>query len=540
MANCKYIFVCGGVISGIGKGISTASIGLLLKQRGHKVQLVKFDPYLNINAGILSPREHGETYVCNDGTEADLDLGSYERITGIEVSGKSICTSGTIYKELISEQERGDYLGQTIQIIPHVTNKIQDRLYALGENAEIVIAEIGGTVGDIESSQFYEAMRQFKQKHGEDVMIILVSPILWVDTISEFKTKPLQNSVRELQRFGLMPDIILCRINREADNSLFKKISELTSVSTDNIFPAPDVSSIYEVPISFYNSHLDDLIADKFRLKRNACRIHKHRELVEKYINNDMPEVEIGIIGKYENCDEAYVSLKEALFHAALSNDVKVKIRWVKADDVENCKDIRGVQKILEGLSGVIIPGGFDSRGVEGKIKAIRYAREKKVPFLGICLGLQCAVIEFARNVCNMEGANSTEFAKTTYPVVHSVPGFEGEEKKSGTMRLGAYDCDLVKESLCYELYGKKLISERHRHRFEINGEYLDKYAHQGFNVVGKYSGKLVEIMELDRSIHPFFIGTQAHPEFKSKLVDPAPLFIGLVKAAFEKSKEVK
>ena len=533
----KFIIVTGGVISGTGKGVSAASVGLLMKLRGHSVTLVKFDPYLNINAGVLAPREHGECFLCDDGTETDLDLGHYERIAGITVSNSNIYTSGTLYKELIEEQEQGRWLGQTVQIIPQVTDKIQDRLLKLGNDHDIVIAEIGGTVGDIESSAFYEAVRQFKQKVGEDMLMVMVAPILWVETIHEFKTKPLQNSVKDLQRHGLQPDIMLCRVDREIPTNLLDKISALTNVPRENVFDAPDVKTIYQVPIEFYNRHIDDLIADRFRLKRNACRIHKWRELVEKYVNNDLPVVEIGVFGKYANCEEAYISLKEALLHAGLANDVKVKIRWVNTSDVESYKDMRGIGKFFEGLHGVIVPGGFDSRGVDGKIKVIRYVREKKIPFLGICLGLQCAAIEFARNVCNLENANSLEFdSKTPHPVIHFVEGQEGLTKKSASMRLGAFDCELTKGTLAYEIYGKKLISERHRHRYEVNPDYVETLAKKGLKASGhNVPGGLIEIMELDRDIHPYFIGTQAHPEFKSSLLQVAPLFNGLISAAVKK-----
>jgi CTP synthase len=528
----KYIVVVGGVISGTGKGVSAASIGLLMKLRGMSVQIIKFDPYLNVNAGILAPSQHGECFLCDDGTETDLDLGHYERIAGVTVSAQNICTSGTLFKELIVEQERGDYLGQTVQIIPHLTDKIQKRLIDLGKESDIVIAEIGGTVGDIESASFLEAIRQFKQKRPNDVIMVMVAPILWVPTIKEFKTKPLQNAVKELQVHGLQPDLLLCRVDREIPNGLLDKIANLTNVSRESTFTAPDVSSIYHVPVEFYNRHIDDLCVDLLHLKRSYCRIHKLKELIEKDIKT---EIEIAVVGKYANHDEAYISLKEALFHAGLSEDTSVKIRWIKADDLESAKDGRGIGKILNGVDGIIVPGGFDSRGAEGKIRAIKYVREKGIPFLGICLGLQCAVIEFARNVCGIEKANSMEFDKDTPdPVIHYVKGQENVAIKSASMRLGAYDCELSKGSMAMEIYGgKKTISERHRHRLEVNPKYLDCFTKYNFRVSGinPQSG-LIEIMELDRKNHPYFIGTQAHPEFKSKLGEVAPLFKGLVSAA--------
>jgi CTP synthase len=534
----KYIIVAGGVISGTGKGISAASLGLLLSLRGLKIHPIKFDPYLNTNAGILAPREHGEVYLCDDGSETDLDLGHYERIIGCPVSSKNILTSGTVYKELIQEEEEGKYLGQTVQFIPHVTDKIMHRMTDLGKEADVVIIEIGGTVGDIESGPFLEAVRQFKQRNWNDVMLILVAPILWIPTIKEFKTKPLQKAVRELQSFGLTPEILLCRVDRPMSSKILDKVSNLTNVPRAAVFEAPDVETIYQVPLELYNRHVDDLIIDKFHMTRNGVRIHKYRELVEKYVDDkEMSEVEIGVLGKYDNCCEAYLSLKEAIYHAGVSNNVRTKIRWIAAEELENAKDMRGVWKHFEGLHGVIVPGGFDARGIEGKIRGIKYVREKKIPFLGICLGLQCAVIEYARSR-GLEKANSEEFdAKTQHPVIHYVKGQEGLTKKSATMRLGAYDCELEKDSLAFDLYKKKTISERHRHRYEVNPFYADNptFSEKGLRVTGRHPSGLIEIMEMDRNVHPFFIGTQAHPEFKSRLTAAAPLFQGLVAAAVQR-----
>lgn len=534
--SCKYIIVVGGVISGTGKGVSAASIGLLLKFRGHRIDLIKFDPYLNTNAGILAPREHGECFLCDDGTETDLDLGHYERIAGINMSKSNICTSGTLYKELIEEQEDGKYLGQTIQLSPHITDKVHERLIELGKDKDVVIAEIGGTVGDSESYAFFEAMRQFKQKLKDDVLIVMVAPILWVNTIKEFKSKPLQNAVKDLQRHGLQPDAIFCRVDRHVPEKILNKVSQLTNVKRECIFEAPDVSSIYQVPLEFYNRHVDDLFVDLFRLSRSACRIHKYREVVEKYVGNSNCSVEIGIFGKYDNCDEAYMSLKEALIHAGVANDVRVNIRWIKAEELEKYKDHRGMHKYFEGLDGIIVPGGFDNRGTEGKIKAIQYVREKKIPFLGICLGLQMAVVEFARHVCGLEDANSMEFDKETkHPVVHYIDGQESLTKKSANMRLGSYECELTKDSMALELYGNKIIHERHRHRYEVNPDFLEQYAKRGLKISGvSTEGGLVEIMELDRGLHPYFIGTQAHPEFKSRLMSCSPLFKGLIAASLK------
>lgn len=346
----KYIFVCGGVISGIGKGVAAASIGLLMKLRGHKIQIIKLDPYLNLNAGILAPREHGECFLCDDGSETDLDLGHYARLIGIDPSGANICTSGTLFKEIIEEQENGKWLGDTIQLNPHVTNKIQDRLEKLGEEADIVLVEIGGTVGDAESNQFYEAIRQFKLKKGDDVIIVLVSPILWVEAIEEFKTKPLQNSVRELQRCGISPDILLCRTDKSVGDGILDKISNLTSVPRESIFEAPTVKPIYRIPIEFYNQHIDDLITDKFRLRRNACKIHKYRELVERKPSEG--DITVAVFGKYDNCTEAYMSLKEAIYHASLAQNVNLTIRWINAEkleksNIDSIELLAGVDKLL-------------------------------------------------------------------------------------------------------------------------------------------------------------------------------------------------
>lgn len=538
VSKCSYIVLCGGCFSAVGKGAAACSIGLLLRLRGHNATYIKLEPYLNSGGGAstLSPMEHGESFTLDDGTESDCDLGHCERIMGVTMSKANIVTSGTLYKELIEEQEQGKYLGQTIQVMPHLTDKIQKRLLDLGKDHDIVIAEIGGTVGDQESFAFFEAMRQFKErdggKHREDVLIVMVAPVLWVNTIKEFKTKPLQNAVKELQRHGLQPDVLFCRSELEIPEKILNKVSMFTGVKRECVIPALDVSTIYQIPINFYENQVDDCFVDLLRLNRSRCNIAKYRDVVEKYVNNHLPALEIGVFGKYDG-GEAYISLKEALTHAGITNDVKININWIKSDDLEKTNDIK---KYFKNLDGIIVPGGFDNRGVEGKIKAIQYVRENKIPFLGICLGLQCAVIEFARNVCNLEDANSTEFDKnTTNPVVHFVKGQEEITKKSGTMRLGAYDCEIAKDTLAYEVYKKKSISERHRHRYEVNQEFIELFNKNGLLVTGvNPQSNLVEIMELSKSQHPYFLNTQAHPEFKSRLNSPAPLFDGLVKAILQ------
>lgn len=530
----KTIIVIGGVYSGTGKGVAAASIALLLKLRGHTVQIIKFDPYLNVNAGILAPSQHGECFLCDDGTETDLDLGHYERIAGVTMSKRNICTSGTLNKELIVKQERGDYLGQTVQIIPHLTDLIQDRMFDLSKEADVVVAEIGGTVGDMESDSFYEAIRQYKHKLNGDVMIAMVAPIIWVPTIQEFKSKPLQNSIRELNRKGLQADVVLARVDQELPKGYLEKVSGLTGVP--HVFEAPDVPSIYKVALEFYNRHVDDLCVDLLHLKRSHCRIHKLRELVEK---PQTKKITVGVVGKYLNASEAYMSLREAIQHAAMFGGIDAQIKWIKADDLENKSDSDMAEQFLD-LDGIIVPGGFDKRGVEGKIKAIKYCRTHKLPFLGICLGLQCAVIEFARNVCGIEDADSQEFRKDCKnPIIHYVKGQENIEKKSGTMRLGSYECQMTPGRLATALYGEKLISERHRHRLEVNADYAGQLEKNGLMIAGvNPQSNLIEIMEIDLKDHPFFIGTQAHPEFKSKLAQPHPLFRGLVTAAVDKRQE--
>jgi len=536
----KYIIVCGGVISGTGKGVASASIALLLKLRGYKVNYIKFEPYLSSDAGVLSPIEHGECFLCDDGKETDLDLGTVERIAGINMSSQNICTSGTLYKELIVGQERGENLGKTLQIMPHVTDKIQDRLLNLGKTSEVIICEIGGTVGDMESAVFYEAVRQFEQKN--DVMVAMVAPILWVPTIKEFKTKPLQNAVKQLYQYGINPKLLLCRVDREIPVKLLDKVSDTTGINRDAIFEARDVDSVYQVPVEFYNRHIDDYCVDMLRLKRSSCRIHKYKELIEKPINE---EITIGICGKYSNHDEAYLSLKEALTHTSMFYGVKININWIRAQDV----DSKNVKEALKDIDGLIVPGGFDKNGAEGKIQCIKYVRENKIPFLGICLGLQCAVIEFAKNVCGIPDANSQEFDKDTAdPVVHYLVGQKDIAVKSASMRLGSYNCELIKGTIAHNAYSgssnrwdnKNVISERHRHRLEVNPKYLEIFAKKGLNLSGfNPETKLVEIMELDQLKHPFFIGTQAHPEFKSRLSDAAPLFKGFVSAALENKKKL-
>ena len=529
----KYVFILGGCYSGSGKGCSAASIGFLLKSRGYSVNLLKCDGYINTTSSVIAPGEHGETWVTNDGKECDLDVGHYERICGITTDQNTIFTSGLLYKEVIEEHENGVYLGQTIQL-QHITNKAKERIEASGKSFDVTIVEVGGVIGDVEATTFLEAVRYFQQKHREDVLVVVVAPVIWVSTIKEFKTKPLQNSIKELLKSGIQPDVLLCRADRNIPEQILDKISNLTNINCSCIFSAIDVQTIYQIPIEFYNNNLDDLIVGMLRLPRSACRISKYKEVVEKLINNDFPTIDIGIVYKYDNVDESYLSIKESLLHASVANNVRVNIQWIKAEELEKYKGGRGLHKFFENINGIIVPGGFGNRAIEGKIKAIQYAREKKIPFLGICLGLQMQVVEFARNVLNLEKANSLEFDKDTpYPVIHFVEGQAELVKKSANMRLGSYDCEVYKDTLAFQLYQNKLIKERHRHRYEVNPDYIDKYSKHGFIVSGRNPGTgLIEIMELKD--HPFFFGVQFHPEFKSLLTAPSPVFSGLIIATIK------
>lgn len=529
----KYIVVCGGAVSGVGKGVAACSIGLLLKLRNLKIQYIKFDPYLSLNSGIQNPTLHGESYVCADGTECDLDVGHCYRFFNLGVGRNNITTSGLLHKELIQEQEDGKYMGVCVQIVPHMTDKVQERLYSLGKDSDVVICEIGGSSSDWEGHYFYEAIRQFKQKHKDDVLVVMVAPILWISTIKEFKTKPLQNSVQDLQSFGLQPDVLLCRVDRPVPSEILDKVSSLTNVPRHQVFDAPDAESIYDVPMEFYERNLDDLFVDMFRFPRSSCRISNYRKLVER-IHSAEHSVNIGIVGKYD-LEDAYLSIKESLVHSGAENNVKVNIKWIQAEALE--KEGFDFKELFSDLNGVIIPGGFDKRGVLGKIKAIQFARESKTPILGICLGVQCMAIEYARNVCNIQNANSTEFDPATdHPIIHHVVGQKELKTKSANMRLGNYACAIEPDSIAFKLYGSKLIHERHRHRYEVNPDYIEQISNSGFKVSGRNpETNLVEIMEMHD--HPYFIGCQFHPEFLSRLESSHPLFSGLVRAALENKK---
>jgi CTP synthase len=526
----KYIFITGGVVSSLGKGITAASLGRLLKSRGLKVALQKFDPYINVDPGTMSPYQHGEVYVTEDGAETDLDVGHYERFVDVNLSQYANCTTGRIYQAVLDKERRGDYLGQTVQVIPHITNEIKSRVTLIEGKTQpdVVITEIGGTVGDIESLPFLEAIRQLKFDLGRDrVLYIHVTLVPYIRVAGELKTKPTQHSVKELRSIGIQPDILVCRTEKELSPELKGKLALFCDVEEEAVIELQDAGSIYEVPLMLAREGLDKEVIKRLGLQCQEANLEEWEQLVEKIACQDK-EVTIGLVGKYVELPDAYLSIAESLKHAGFQYNCDVKIEWIYAEQIE--KD--GAEKLLENIDAILVPGGFGERGIEGKISTARYARENKIPFLGICLGMQCAVIEFARNVCGLEGANSAEFdQETPYPVVHLMPDQEGVENKGGTMRLGTYPCQLAPESLVRKYYGQKLIDERHRHRYEINNDYRDLLQKHGLKISGlSPDQKLVEIIELAQ--HPWFVACQFHPEFKSRPNRPHPLFAGLIENA--------
>ena len=535
----KYIFITGGVVSSLGKGITASSIGRLLKARGFKINMIKIDPYLQIDAGTMSPYEHGEVFVTDDGGETDLDLGNYERFVDICLKADNNITTGKVYWSVLSKERRGDYLGKTVQVIPHITNEIKDRIKTLGKESDITIVEIGGTVGDIESLPFLEAIRQFKKDVGRDnVLYIHVSLLPFIRTAGEVKTKPTQHSVKELRGIGIQPDILVCRTEIPIGEKTREKLALFCDVEKEAVIEARDARTIYEVPLNLEREGIGKLIAKKLKLNEinNAePDLKEWRAMVDRIIN-PLNEITIGIVGKYVILKDAYMSIMEALVHAGAKNDTKVNIEWISSEELENdtYEEILDNYRENELLDGILIPGGFGERGVDGKVNAVKYARENKIPFLGICLGMQCAVIEFARNVCNLKNANSTEFdEETPYPVIDLLPEQREIEEKGGTMRLGAYPAILKEGTLAHKLYGKTEVNERHRHRYEVNPEYHKILEENGLIISGTSpDGKLAEFVELPN--HPYFIATQAHPEFKSRPNKPHPLFDGLVKASLK------
>jgi CTP synthase len=527
--NVKYIFVTGGVVSSLGKGIAAASLGLLLKSRGLRVTIQKFDPYINVDPGTMNPFQHGEVYVTDDGAETDLDLGHYERFLDVSTTRQNNATTGQIYYEVISKERRGDYLGATVQVIPHITDEIKKRISALGSTGkyDVIISEIGGTVGDIESLPFLEAIRQFTlSRSHRNVMNIHVTLVPYIRSAGELKTKPTQHSVKTLLEIGLQPDILICRSEKHLSRELREKIALFCNVETDSVIEGRDVPSIYEVPLVFEKERLPHIVIEKLNLKCGAPDLRRWTRFVNR-IKHPNGKVTIAVCGKYTDLLDAYKSITEAFMHAGAENDVKVEIRWIKAEDIEH----EGAERLLKDVAGLLVPGGFGERGIEGKIEAIRYVREHKIPFFGICLGLQCAVIEFARHVCGLKGAHSTEFKKTKNNVIDLMMDQKGVKNMGGTMRLGAYPCILAKGTKAFTAYRKDLISERHRHRYEVNNKFRKRLVEGGMVFSGvSPDNSLVEIIEL--ADHPWFVAGQFHPELKSRAINPHPLFREFVKAA--------
>ena len=531
--NTKYIFVTGGVVSGLGKGITAASLGRLLKNRGYKVTIQKFDPYINVDPGTMSPYEHGEVFVTDDGAETDLDLGHYERFIDENLTKNSSVTSGRIYQSVINKERRGDYLGKTVQVIPHITNEIKEKIYSFeNTDIDIVITELGGTVGDIESLAFLEAIRQVGiEKDPEDVMYIHVTLLPFISGSNEIKSKPTQHSVKELQSLGIKPDILVCRSDMPIPESIKDKLAMFCNVRKENVIANLTADNLYAVPLMLEKQGLAVQTCKHLRLDNIEPKNEEWEAMIANIRKVKDGEVTIAIVGKYVKLEDSYLSVTESLYHAGFENNVKVNVKYIDCETVtkENAKSILGE------LDGIIVPGGFGNRGIEGKINTIQYARESNVPFLGICLGMQMAVVEFARNVLGIEDANSEEFdEKCKNQVIHIMDEQKGIDDKGGTMRLGKYPCKIKKDTLAYSLYKSEEISERHRHRFEYNNEYKERLENAGMICSGTSpDGKLVEIVEIPS--HPYFIASQFHPEFKSRPDRPGPLFKGLVKAAKER-----
>ena len=536
----------GGVVSSLGKGLASSSIGSLLELRGLRVNFLKFDPYINVDPGTMNPFQHGEVYVTDDGAEADLDLGHYERYTNVKTSKKNNFTTGQIYDSVISKERRGDYLGGTVQVIPHITDEIKSKVFDLGQDVDIVIIEVGGTVGDIESLPFLEAIRQIRGDVGrENTLYIHLTLVPYIHTAGELKTKPTQHSVKELREIGIQPDILLCRTDRSLSPEIKSKIALFCNVDKDAVITAKNVETVYEVPILFHQEGLDEKIVEKLNIWTGRPNLQGWERIVKR-IKQPRSETTIAVVGKYVSLVESYKSLTEALIHGGIANDAKVNLKYIDSEQV----DKEGPEHLLKETNGILVPGGFGTRGIEGKIKAIRYAREKRIPYFGICLGMQCAVIEIARHCAGLKGANSQEFdANTPHPVIYLMEEWVDrnqvvqkrtcDSEKGGSMRLGAYPCRLEEGSLALEAYNKKLISERHRHRYEFNNAYLDALGKAGMVFSGVSPDKgLVEIMELKD--HPWFLGCQFHPEFKSKPMDPHPLFREFIKASLRRAKSSK
>jgi len=540
--SAKYLFVTGGVVSSLGKGLAAASIGCLLEARGLRVNMMKFDPYLNVDPGTMSPFQHGEVFVTDDGAETDLDLGHYERFTHAPLSRDNNLTTGRIYEQIILKERRGDYLGKTVQVIPHVTNEIKNAMRKVSSNgADVTIVEIGGTVGDIESLPFLEAIRQMRQELGrENTVFVHLTLVPWIAAAQELKTKPTQHSVKELLSIGIQADILLCRCDHALPREMKQKIAAFCNVEERAVIAAKDVPSIYEVPIGFAQEGVDELILKYLRIDAPPANLTEWNALIHRAYN-PADEVSIAIVGKYVEYEDSYKSLKEALVHGALAQNLKLKVTWMEAEGLESkTPDDRSYENQLEGFDGILVPGGFGKRGIEGMLNAIRYARENSIPYFGICLGMQTACIEFARNVCGLKDANSSEFdTASQHRIIYKLRELLGVEEMGGTMRLGAWTCVLQPDSLASKIYkGATEISERHRHRYEVNTAYKDRLAQHGLRFSGMSpDGVLPEIIEYDD--HPWFIGVQFHPELKSRPFAPHPLFSSFIGAAVEQSRLV-
>ena len=540
--SAKYIFVTGGVVSSLGKGLAAASIGCLLEARGIKVNLMKFDPYLNVDPGTMSPFQHGEVFVTDDGAETDLDLGHYERFTHAHLSRDNNLTTGRIYEQIITKERRGDYLGKTVQVIPHVTNEIKNAMRKVAHDCEVAIVEIGGTVGDIESLPFLEAIRQMRQDLGRDnTLFVHVTLIPWIAAAQELKTKPTQHSVKEMLSIGIQPDILLCRSDRAVPREMRAKIAAFCNVEETAVIAAKDVDSIYEVPLNFAQEHVDTLVLKYLRMDAREPDLSRWKDVVHRAYH-PLDEVSIGIVGKYVEYEDSYKSLKEALVHGALAHNLKLSVTWIEAEGLETSdaegRPTEAFRSQLEDFDGILVPGGFGKRGIEGMLNAIRFARETGTPYFGICLGMQTACIEYARNVCGLGKANSSEFDPSTpYRVIYKLRELTGVEEMGGTMRLGAWECVLEPGSLASRAYGTNEVSERHRHRYEFNREYEAVLTGAGLQLTGTTpDATYVEIVELPS--HPFFLGCQFHPEFKSKPLEPHPLFREFIAASY-RSREL-
>jgi len=531
----KFVFVTGGVVSSIGKGIVAASLGRLLKSRDYSVSILKLDPYINVDPGTMSPFQHGEVFVTEDGAETDLDLGHYERFTDTSMSRLNSVTTGSIYQAVLNKERRGDYMGGTVQVIPHITNEIKQRIQRVAKNTnpDVVITEIGGTVGDIESLPFLEAIRQFRKDVGrQNVLYMHVTLVPWIPSAGEMKTKPTQHSVKELRSIGIQPDILVCRSDRPLPSGLKQKMSEFCDVPVECVITAQDASSIYEVPLMLEREGLAQQTLELLQLEQHQPDLTQWQTLVD-HLAHPTHRIEVAIVGKYVRLSDAYLSVVEALRHAAIAMSGELHLRWINAENLE----AEGAECYLEGVNGLIVPGGFGIRGVNGKIAAVKYAREHQIPFLGLCLGMQCSVIEWARHIAGLEEANSAEFAPNSkHPVINLLPEQQDVVDLGGTMRLGLYPCRLTPNTLAFKLYQEEVVYERHRHRYEFNNAYRNLFLDTGYAISGTSpDGRLVEIIELPG--HPFFIATQFHPEFQSRPSVPHPLFKGFVEAVMHRSQ---